>query len=90
VTARDKILKRRAKLVAAALASAGIAAGACGPTVCLSIVDPDASTTKDGPSDGSMMDTKPQVCLTMMQEDSGVDTGRDSPSDAPDDRAEGG
>lgn len=76
---RTRILRRRAKLIAAALATAGSTTAACGSQVCLSIaVDPDAATMDATPDMG------PQVCLTPAI-DSGVDTGTDSTTDAPGD-----
>lgn len=77
MTARDRILARRAKLIAAAITGATVAA--CGSQVCLSLVDPDAQPPAD-----AAPDMQPQVCLGVPY-DSGVDTGSDAPGDAPKD-----
>ena len=82
MSARSRILNRRAKLVAAALAGGGVAASACGPSVCLS-----PSCEKCEPVDASKDqkdDMMPQPCLTAPF-DSGIDTGSDAPVDAPSD-----
>jgi len=77
MTARDRILARRAKLVAAAITGATVAA--CGSQVCLSLIDPDAQAPMD-----AAPDMRPQACLTAPF-DSGSDTGSDAPGDSPSD-----
>lgn len=72
---RARILARRAKYVALALAGAGLTA--CGSTseVCLSIVAPDAA---DEAGDGGDADAaEAQVCLSPV-----MDTGADGDADA--------
>lgn len=90
--AKRWILARRARFVAAAVASiagAGTAVTACEPEVCLSVVSND---------DGGGDDAEPQPCLAPFprdasddtSDDSATDTGSDAPSDAEADAAEGG
>ncbi len=65
---RDSILRRRARFVAAAIASAGVAVS-CGPTPCLE--PPVDAGTGDARADS---DTGPTPCLDVAP-DSGTDGG---------------
>jgi hypothetical protein len=83
---KRSILARRAKFVAATLATAGLgAACASEPQVCLSIVAPDDASTdgaKDGTTDAPV--DGPQACLSPLPPDSGADgdAGADGAGDS--------
>lgn len=89
---RTKILARRAKFVAAAVASAGLVGCGSQAAVCLSLV------ADSGSEDGSVSDTRPQPCLDPVVDsgapdatpevclspvlDTGVETAADSTTDS--------
>jgi hypothetical protein len=59
---RDRILQRRAKFVAAALASTAVACSSAEPSVCLEpAIDASGDTAK---ADTSVSDAQPEACLT--------------------------
>lgn len=77
---KRRILGRRARFIAAALASAGIgAAPACGtPQVCLFPVDiEDSGADADADADAT-----PQPCLTPIEPDAAPDAASDGSGDA--------
>jgi hypothetical protein len=91
--AREIILKRRARFMAAALA--GLTGLGCndGPTVCLSLAGPDDGAPDDddsgpclsAPRDAGRfnLDAGPRVCLTPIRPDAGVpDASRNDAGDA--------
>jgi hypothetical protein len=77
--AKNRILLRRAKFVAAAIAASAISsADACGGTTAPSDGGADSSMTDAGPQVCLKMavDSGPQPCLAPIQ-DSGTDSGSD-------------
>jgi hypothetical protein len=66
--ARELILKRRARLMAAAVASLGVLNTNCSKTgVCLSMADPTI--------DAGSLDAGSSVCLSPVEPDAGLDAG---------------
>jgi hypothetical protein len=73
---RDRILARRAKFVAAALASAGAIGCSSTAAVCL---EPAIDAGSDGKPDTSTTDTAPNPCLTPALDSSVEDAGDTAP-----------
>ena len=87
---KNRILSRRAKFVAAAIAAGSLGAtDACSPQPCLDIATPPVDASKDGPDDAT--NDAPQVCLTAPF-DAGSDAtdGSTDGSDGSSDANEGG
>jgi len=76
MTAKDRILARRAKFLAAAAAATVGAACSSSSEVCLSIAAPEDATSETA-ADASV-DTRPQACLSPEPDTSVADTAKDA------------